>query len=86
MKKKKPTEFPQDKIDLQFWQYMSGVVDAINQDNQFIKINEERIEVLMRLKLARIANAYNDRKPSFTLCVGYIPNKKEFTLTKELLP
>jgi hypothetical protein len=74
-----PDQFPQDKIDLMFWQYMSGVVDAIGSDN-FATINEKRIEELMKRKLARIAEVYNDRKPTFGLKVTFSNN--QFQLSK----
>lgn len=74
-------QFPQDKIDLAYWQYMSGVVDAINQDPSFLKINEERIITLKKRRLARIAEHFNDRQPTFDLKL-HLDDKNVFTLIK----
>lgn len=80
--------FPQDKIDLIFWQWGSGVIDIMNARERLELIcnpvNVQHIQGLFDIKLARIREVFNGRSPSFTLTVKEEPNNK-FSLIKTLI-
>ena len=78
-KKQEIKEFPQQSIDLMFWQYTQGAKDGVDSmddvsDNARQLLN---INYLIDEKLKHIKKTYNGRRPTFDLKAEIVNGKIE---------
>lgn len=74
--------FPQDKIDLMFWQYVQGVKDAVTEISATVPEQQSKtINFFIHEKVEHIKKMHNGRRPAFDLKAEFVGDKIEIKKT-----